>query len=234
MLSVGLLATRRAARPAAQIAGHTVAFAGVLVAMLAMLGGCSAGPSRVYEQADGAAVMHDGGAVSIEKESASWGDSGAGDATSEPAPHDAGAVPPVDVVSDAHASGARTDAATVQQSTTAASSSNGSSGTTAPATCDPLSDECGAQYCTPDGAECITRTDTRGEGTPCETHAQCANGHACGYIGDPQWRELACLRLGYSDADCGGALGRIKFDVGLTPLADANGTQMGLCIGDIR
>lgn len=76
-------------------------------------------------------------------------------------------------------------------------------------------------------------TDTGGhleEGEPCQEHSQCLSGLACGYVGDPQWRQTGCLRLGRTESDCGGALGRLVFGAEVSPIAEG----YGLCVGDIR
>jgi hypothetical protein len=102
--------------------------------------------------------------------------------------------------------------------------------------CDPLDDDsCPGEYCSPaPPAACLAATGDGDEGEPCELHTDCLPGLACGYIGDPQWRQTACLRLGAVDVDCGGALGRLVFGAGVTDLQDASGAALGLCVGDIR
>jgi hypothetical protein len=91
----------------------------------------------------------------------------------------------------------------------------------------PTESDGGAPTATDDAA------DTGGhleEGEPCQEHSQCLLGLACGYVGDPQWRQTGCLRLGRVESDCGGALGRLVFGQEVAPLPDG----FGLCVGDIR
>lgn len=247
ILTFGAVALHRATRqtaPVVNAAGKAVAFAAVLASMFAFLAGCGARPGRDYssDAGDGSArtrAMHDAGRVSTVS------DSGEPDATADTPPDtssdiDAGSellempiLAPV-AVEDA---GLETDTRHDTRETDAAPSVEPSSVITtdsAPLSCDPTQAECGAEYCTPAAAQCVTREDNRPEGVACDSHAQCVDGHGCGFIGDPQFRQLACLRLGRSDQDCGGALGRIKFGVGITGLVDESGAELGLCIGDIR
>lgn len=243
----------RHAGPVANAAGKALALAAVLVSMFAFLGGCGARTAREYHSShDGLPVAGDAGASdasddkhtfgasSISDDYTLTGDDTASDAggsehpSTQPAPNsegmpDAAPTRPQDVVSN---SGDETSELAPASSSAPVLTTEEEP--TEPATCNPTSDDCGRDYCTPSAAQCVTRTDARDEGAVCTAHEQCAAGHACGFIGDPGLRQLACLRLGRSDQDCGGALGRIKFGVGLTALVDDAGAELGLCIGDIR
>lgn len=250
ILTVGAVALHRATRQAAPVvnaAGKAVAFAAVLASMFAFLAGCGARSARDFSSDGGdssapARARHDAGSVSTVS------DSGAPDATLDTSPDtstdiDAASEPPeVPIPAPVAVEDAGLESATERDTSETSSAPSvepssvitTDSVITTPSSCDPTQAECGAEYCTPAAAQCVIREDDRPEGVACDAHAQCADGHGCGFIADPQLRQLACLRLGRSDQDCGGALGRIKFGVGITALVDESGSELGLCIGDIR